>query len=199
MKPLTRVTGLAPSMASLVFQSPARTSIIRTIPSLAAKRQFSCVSPLRADDNTTSNSASSYMSNAFAKAEAKVREAPQPRRRELPKMRSQTEIFNEMSQANYFANHHADAAQLNKSLPPKMGPTAGRSIAVGPEGVNMAMGRLRMLLLKNNVKSDFMRQRFHERPGVKRKRLKSERHRKRFKAAFKRMVSVILKMKGKGY
>jgi len=78
-----------------------------------------------------------------------------------------------------------------------MGPTAGRSVVVITD-VAQAFMKLRSVISQNKVRQDWNRQRFHERPGSKRKRLKSERHRRRFKEGFKRMVRVVLDMKKKG-
>lgn len=61
-----------------------------------------------------------------------------------------------------------------------------------------ALARLRGILTANNVKVDQLRQRFHERPGLKKKRLKSLRHRRRFKAGFKKLVGIAMEMKRKG-
>jgi small subunit ribosomal protein MRP21 len=47
----------------------------------------------------------------------------------------------------------------------------------------------------NNVRNDIMKQRFHMRPGLKRKTLKSERWRKRFKEGFKAVVSKVQDMR----
>ncbi|KAL7276295.1 hypothetical protein RUND412_000709 [Rhizina undulata] len=80
---------------------------------------------------------------------------------------------------------------------PRIGPSAGRSVAVTGD-LAQAFTRLRYIVTSNNVKYDERRQKFHERPGMKRKRLRSERHRKRFKAGFKRMIKVVLEMKKKG-
>ncbi|KAF8416167.1 hypothetical protein EV426DRAFT_434784 [Tirmania nivea] len=86
----------------------------------------------------------------------------------------------------------ADTARV-----PRMGPTAGRSVLVQGD-VTVAFTRLKSLVQANRVRSDLMKQRFHERPGLKKKRLKRERHRRRFKEAFKRMVGVVLDMKNRG-
>lgn len=61
-----------------------------------------------------------------------------------------------------------------------------------------ALARLRSILTANNVKADQLRQKFHERPGKKKNRLKSLRHRRRFKAGFKRLVAIAMEMKRKG-
>jgi len=51
----------------------------------------------------------------------------------------------------------------------------------------------------NNVRSDFMKQRFHMRPGLKRKALKSERWRKRFKEGFRAVVQKVQDMRRRGW
>ena len=78
----------------------------------------------------------------------------------------------------------------------------GRSEEVDPmKGVDLARA-LRKLEIKcayNNVRQDFNKQRFHERPGIKRKRLKSQRWRKRFKEGFKAVVSKVQHMRMRGW
>ncbi|MCJ1370628.1 hypothetical protein MMC20_001841 [Loxospora ochrophaea] len=78
----------------------------------------------------------------------------------------------------------------------------GRSVEV-KRGEGRDLGRaLRFLDIKlaaNKVKTDFYRQRFHERPGLKRKRLKSERWRKRFKEGFRATVAKVQKMRRQGW
>ena len=78
-----------------------------------------------------------------------------------------------------------------------MGPTAGRSVLVTTD-VSQALMRLKSILSQNKVRQQFHMQKFHESRGLKRKRLASERHRRRFKEGFKRMVSIVLDMKKKG-
>ncbi|CCX16401.1 hypothetical protein FPQ18DRAFT_16464 [Pyronema domesticum] len=96
-----------------------------------------------------------------------------------------------------FGRNTMPIAQVLQSKPPKMGPTAGRSVVVTAD-VAQAFMRLRSILSQNRVQKDVYSQRFHERPGLKRKRLASERHRRRFKEGFKRMVSIVMDMKAKG-
>ncbi|MCJ1403053.1 hypothetical protein MMC11_006276 [Xylographa trunciseda] len=78
----------------------------------------------------------------------------------------------------------------------------GRSEEVDP-GKGMDLGRaFKKLELKcnyNNVRGDMQKQRFHERPGLKRKRLKSERWRKRFKEGFRAVVAKVKDMRNKGW
>nr|ANM86533.1 hypothetical protein [Cladonia uncialis subsp. uncialis] len=81
-------------------------------------------------------------------------------------------------------------------------PTVGRTIEVYQEGgqhVAGALKKLEILCVVNKIRSDQFRQRFHERPGLKRKRLKSERWRKLFKASFKTTVARVQEMRRKGW
>ena len=76
----------------------------------------------------------------------------------------------------------------------------GRSEPVrGPGGLNAALRRMEIKCAINKVKSEHMRQKFHERPGLKRKRLRSERHRRRFKEAFNATVQKVQRMRSQGW
>lgn len=81
-------------------------------------------------------------------------------------------------------------------------PTVGRTIEISPErGIDFA-GALRSLdrtCRVNGVRRDLARQRFHERPGMKRKRLKSERWRKLFRESFNATVARVKEMRRKGW
>lgn len=84
----------------------------------------------------------------------------------------------------------------------KLDPTVGRHIRVDNNrgmDVGKAFRTLEMLCSRNSVRKDFMRQRFHERPGLKRKRLKSERWRRNFKKAFKETVGMVVRMRRQGW
>ena len=81
-------------------------------------------------------------------------------------------------------------------------PTVGRTIEVIPEkGVDFgrALRNLEISCAVNRVRQDLSRQRFHERPGLKRKRLKSERWRKLFKESFRATVMRVKEMRRKGW
>ena len=56
-----------------------------------------------------------------------------------------------------------------------------------------------MLVSRNRIKADFNRQRFHERAGLKRKRLKSERWRRRFRIGFESVVKRVDALRRKGW
>lgn len=81
-------------------------------------------------------------------------------------------------------------------------PTVGRTVEVIPDrgmDVGRALRNLDIACSQNRVKQDLMRQRFHERPGMKRKRLKSERWRKMFRESFKATVMRVREMRRKGW
>ncbi|MCJ1391755.1 hypothetical protein MMC18_004620 [Xylographa bjoerkii] len=78
----------------------------------------------------------------------------------------------------------------------------GRSEEVDPDrGLDLgrALKKLEVKCNYNNVRGDVQKQRFHERPGLKRKRLKSERWRKRFKEGFKAVVAKVQDMRNRGW
>ena len=84
--------------------------------------------------------------------------------------------------------------------PMRLTPSTGRTIVIGG---NVDIGRGFRLLEqscgRNKVRSDFNKQRFHERPGLKRKRLKSMRWRKRFMEGFRATVKRVKQMKAQGW
>lgn len=84
--------------------------------------------------------------------------------------------------------------------PIKLSPSTGRSMELGTT-VDLATGfrLVEMNCARNKVKSDAMRQRFHERGGSKRKRLRSERWRKRFLDGFKATVARVKQLKHQGW
>ncbi|KAL8801722.1 MAG: hypothetical protein Q9182_004261 [Xanthomendoza sp. 2 TL-2023] len=84
----------------------------------------------------------------------------------------------------------------------KSRPSLGRSVEVMPErGVDLgrALRSLDINCAYNNVRNDSHSQRFYERPGLKRKRLRSVRWRKNFKTGFKAIVSKVKAMRRKGW
>ncbi|KAI9888130.1 MAG: hypothetical protein M1823_000065 [Watsoniomyces obsoletus] len=86
--------------------------------------------------------------------------------------------------------------------PFRLKPSLGRTVDIKPEkGVDLARGIafLGMKLKENDVRGDHIRQRFHERPGLRRKRLKSVRWRKRFMKGFKSMVGLVRHMRAQGW
>jgi len=71
--------------------------------------------------------------------------------------------------------------------------------ARNPADLGLKLRRLSMTVARNKVPQDFRKQRFHERPGLKRKRLKSERWRRRFAAGFQKVVSRVQELRRKGW
>lgn len=88
------------------------------------------------------------------------------------------------------------------TLKDKLGPSLGRMIKVDADrglDVGRAFRMLEMQCAKNKVKQDFNAQRFHERPGLKRKRLKSSRWRRAFKKGFQGLVAQVVAMRRQGW
>lgn len=82
----------------------------------------------------------------------------------------------------------------------RLGVTAGRHRSVrGPGDLARAIHVVDRLCAHNGVKRDAVLQRVHERPGLKRKRLVSERWRTSFKASFREMVGKVKKLRSKGW
>jgi small subunit ribosomal protein MRP21 len=85
---------------------------------------------------------------------------------------------------------------------PRLNPAYGRTVNLDESkgrdivrGINM----LGSLMARNKVKQDFNKQRYHERPGLKRKRLHSERWRARFKVGFNGVVGRVSELTRKGW
>lgn len=91
-----------------------------------------------------------------------------------------------------------DQPPVTKSMAPRLGSTAGRSVAVRSGDIAGALMQLRRICNENSIARDSSLQRFYERPGLKKKRLRRERFRRRFKESFKRMVNTVLEMKRQG-
>lgn len=84
----------------------------------------------------------------------------------------------------------------------RLSPSVGRSVEVDPaRGISLAAGlaKLEIVLSMNGVRREFNKQRFYERPGLKRKRLKSERWRRRFKEGFRAIVDKVETMRRQGW
>ncbi|KAJ8127939.1 hypothetical protein O1611_g5698 [Lasiodiplodia mahajangana] len=81
----------------------------------------------------------------------------------------------------------------------RMVPRTGRTVYV-KNNVDVARSfkMLAMNVSQNKVARDFYLQKFHERPGMKRKRLKSERWRRRFKLGFKATISRVRELTAQG-
>jgi len=89
-----------------------------------------------------------------------------------------------------------------QELPIHLSARTGRTIDVDPLKTNdlgRAMRQLEMLCNRNRIRQDFGRQRFHERGGLKRKRLKSSRWRARFKMGFRTAVDRVQELRKQGW
>jgi len=82
------------------------------------------------------------------------------------------------------------------------GPRTGKRVSINPQrGVDLpkAIRTLDIRLAVNRVKSDMHRQKFHERAGLKRKRLASERWRRRFKEGFSAVATRVRELTAQGW
>ncbi|KAI0161827.1 hypothetical protein GGR52DRAFT_561296 [Hypoxylon sp. FL1284] len=79
-------------------------------------------------------------------------------------------------------------------------PRTGRTVQVtSAVDVARSFKLLGSQIATNQVRQEFRKQRFHERPGLKRKRLKSERWRKRFKKGFNACVRRVKELTKQGW
>lgn len=84
----------------------------------------------------------------------------------------------------------------------KSRPSVGRTVEINSErgqDLSRALRKLEMQCNANNVRRDQLKQRFHERPGLKRKRLARERWRSRFKEGFYAVLCKVRAMRKKGW
>ena len=102
-------------------------------------------------------------------------------------------IFNEED----FLSRHSKRAQAPEML---LRPSTGRIIRIGGK-TDVANGFKKMarLVATNNIKRDKYTQAFHERPGLRRKRLKSERWRARFKDGFRDVIVRTQEIRAQGW
>lgn len=84
----------------------------------------------------------------------------------------------------------------------RLRPSIGRTVHIDKNGtVDLArgLGLLNLRVRVNKVAQDVSRQRFHERPGLKRKRLRRERWRARFKEGFKATCKRVQELARQGW
>ncbi|KAH7063975.1 hypothetical protein BKA63DRAFT_525529 [Paraphoma chrysanthemicola] len=85
---------------------------------------------------------------------------------------------------------------------PRLNPTYGRAVELDAgrgRDLVRGIGMLGSLMARNKVRHDMMKQRFHERGGLKRKRLNSERWRARFKKGFTDVTARVSELTRKGW
>lgn len=91
---------------------------------------------------------------------------------------------------------------MRSGPPPEMRlrPSTGRTVyKTGNVDVARCFQLLNRVVKVNRVKQDAQRQRFHERGGLKRKRLRSERWRRRFKHGFCAVVNRVTELRNQGW
>ncbi|EPE31270.1 hypothetical protein GLAREA_12573 [Glarea lozoyensis ATCC 20868] len=109
------------------------------------------------------------------------------------------ELAGSIDMKNY-ARELLSAAPVVPRVKLRLNPSTGRAIAVTQQtDVAFAFKLLEIGVNKNKVKNDFNRQRFHERGGVKRKRLGRERWRRRFGDGFKAVVARVKHLRKQGW
>ena len=114
--------------------------------------------------------------------------------------RTPTSFTNDMNQAMQQNTTPRPAKRAKRTV--RSRPAVGRTVEVLPDrgmDVGRALSNLDMICALNRVRLDQSRQKFHERPGMKRKRLKSERFRKMFKQSFRATVQRVMEMRRKGW
>jgi small subunit ribosomal protein MRP21 len=85
---------------------------------------------------------------------------------------------------------------------PRLNPEYGRTVVLDKtrgRDIVRGIGMLASLMARNKVKVDFNKQRFHERGGLKRKRLNSVRWRARFKTGFQSVTGRVMELTRKGW
>ena len=94
-----------------------------------------------------------------------------------------------------------EVRKMKDELPPlRMHPYLGRcEPVIRSQGLGRALDRLRFKVASNRIRGDFASQKFHERPGLKRKRLRRERWKKRFKEGFQATVAKVEGMRRQGW
>jgi ribosomal protein S21 len=82
----------------------------------------------------------------------------------------------------------------------RLKPTLGREVSVtGQIDIGKALRLMEMSCSRNRVRTDARVQRFHERPGLKRKRLAKERWRRRFMEGFRATVLRVKQLRNQGW
>lgn len=116
--------------------------------------------------------------------------------------RRATSSYNSSDIYDMFSGDSGQPTLTKEAEPVHLPPNVGRLVAVDDKrgmDVARAFRTMEIQCNRNRVKRSFAQQRFHERPGLKRKRLKNERWLKRFKENFKGTVQLVQKMKKQGW
>ncbi|KAJ0165167.1 hypothetical protein CTA2_12167 [Colletotrichum tanaceti] len=101
-------------------------------------------------------------------------------------------------ESDEFMKKHYPTGQQDTPL--RTRPSTGRTIHIGGSlDLHRALKTLDFQCRKNKLKRQWNLQRFHERPGKKRKRLVSERWRAGFKESFQATVKRVQELKNQGW
>jgi small subunit ribosomal protein MRP21 len=117
---------------------------------------------------------------------------------------AESDGFVNPSLANKLSNASPLAVQQEETFAqyPRLNPAYGRTIDLDNSrgrDIVRGIGMLGSLMARNKVKSDFNKQKFHERGGLKRKRLASERWRARFQKGFRDITYRVTELTRKGW
>jgi ribosomal protein S21 len=82
--------------------------------------------------------------------------------------------------------------------PPPTSTTSNRTVTVSPGAVERAWGLLNSRMRNDHIRDEFMRRQRYEDPKVKRRRIRSERHRRKFAHFVGKKVKMVMKMKDMG-
>jgi len=85
-----------------------------------------------------------------------------------------------------------------RDLAPAPTTYAGRTFAVADSELRQAFTKLHHCLLSNNVRFEYWKQERHEKKGYKRRRLASERWRRRFAHEVRRKVQIVNEIRARG-
>jgi hypothetical protein len=92
------------------------------------------------------------------------------------------------------------ALPKRERIPIRLSPSTGKTVKVdGHIDVARAFRMMEQTCGRNKVRREFNYQRFHERRGLKKKRLRAERWRKRFMEGFKATVGRVKKLRRQGW
>ena len=88
------------------------------------------------------------------------------------------------------------------SSPPLNSKRVGKTINVDPskgKDIGRSFQILSALVSRDRIKVDYNKQKFYERTGIKRKRVRCERWRKKFKAGFVGTITRVQSLKNMGW
>ncbi|KAJ4407032.1 hypothetical protein N0V91_004198 [Didymella pomorum] len=146
-----------------------------------------------------SNPMDRVFGSSFSKPGARRRAPP---RLEFSEMNFGSDAMQNPSLSNKPTTSLEDQQKATFESYPRLNPEFGRTVkldAARGRDIVRGIGMLGSLMSRNKVKSDFNKQRFHERGGLKRKRLNSERWRARFKTGFQQVTGRVMELTRKGW